>query len=216
MCLALGPSAPLRSNRTGHANSTPRQEPQSTPRASSCSSGAAISRPARWTPGHRLPESELSAVRTASAPQKLGHSGADAARYSRTRLPKATWQPLGPTAVHTPSYRPRHRPRRRARPRSLRPNRQPPLPGHNRRRCVGREQCRHVSTPSSIVFTPLTDTVAALSGADRRFHQHRRAHGAAGRNRRDSGRHRRPQRRARLLLRRRHPALQSTAETPGA
>ncbi len=41
----------------------------------------------------------------------------------------------------------------------------------------------------------------------RRFHQHWRAHRAAGRDRRDSGRHGRPQRCARLLLRRRHPAL---------
>ena len=53
---------------------------------------------------------------------------------------------------------------------------------------------------------PAHRRLAALGGP-RRVHQHRRAHRAAGRDGRDSGRHRRSQRRSRLLLRRWHSAL---------
>ncbi len=159
-----------------------------------------------WTPGHRdcpLAPRPCAASRFRGRRRAAAH-GADARSKHRGQR---TWQPLGPTAVHYARLRPGHRPRVRHCARSLRRDRQSSLLGTTGGGVWVAQQCRRRPHASSIVFTPLTDTVAALSGAIGRFHQHWRADGAAGRDRRDSGRHRRPQRCARFLLWRRHSAL---------
>ena len=104
---------------------------------------------------------------TARLADKRGQAGA-------TDAATATWQPLGPTAVLTP-IRAGHRPRFRAGARSLGRHRQPALRGHHRRRRLGGAECGRLRRHRCIVFTPLTDSVAALERRDGRIDQHRRA-----------------------------------------
>ena len=126
--------------------------------------------------------------------------------HGRNRRCRRAWQPLGPAAVLTPSY-------------GLVTGRisalaLDPSDATGNRLYLGTTgggvwlaQNAATANPSSIAFTPLTDTSAALGGVHGRLHQHRRAHRAARRHGRDPGWHRRPQRRARLLLRRGDSAL---------
>ena len=103
-------------------------------------------------------------------------------------------------------FQPGHRPHHLHCDRSVGHDRQPRLHRRHRWRGVEFEQCRR-----------LHGLEHRLQPADRcghriwqhpgRLHQHRRGHRAAGWDGSDSGRHRRPQRRSRLLLRGRHPAL---------
>lgn len=106
-----------------------------------------------WTPGHHLPV-RLSAVRRISAAKILAQSAGTALAI--------TWQPLGPTAVQTPNY-------------GLVTGRVAalaldPFDTTGNRLYLGTTgggvwvaNNAASSTPASIVFTPLTDFVSALS-----------------------------------------------------
>jgi hypothetical protein len=112
-----------------------------------------------WMPGHRIP-ARVTALRgriPAGRPPLIQSAGAD------TTSAAATWQPLGPTAVLTPNF-------------GLVSGRisalalDPSDPTGNRLFVgatgggVWAANNAGVSTPSSIVFTPLTDNLAALGG----------------------------------------------------
>ena len=161
-----------------------------------------------WTPGQRM----IPRFRAVNA---YGTSAGVAAMGTQVtgNTPSAnatsvnTWQPLGPSAVQTPGF---GLVTGRVSAIALDPT--DPTGNHLYLGTTGggvwvaqNAAVTPTSSRSSLRRSPIQ--LAALDGAIRRFDQHRRADGAAGRNRRDSGRHRRPQRRARLLLWCRHSAL---------
>ncbi len=112
-----------------------------------------------WTPGHRLP-TKLSAVRRVSASKIAAQSAGNTALANAISV--NTWQPLGPTAVQTPNY-------------GLVTGRVAALALDSfdttgNRLFLGTTgggvwvaNNAASSTLSSIIFTPLTDSVAALS-----------------------------------------------------
>lgn len=109
-----------------------------------------------WTPGQRLPA-------RSSAPRK-SNIRADANGAYTDAAASATWQPLGPMAVQTPAF-------------GLVTGRVAalafdPSDASGNRLYLGTTgggvwvaQNAGTSNPSSVTFTPLTDTLAALGGA---------------------------------------------------
>lgn len=109
-----------------------------------------------WTPGHRLPA-------RASAWRRVSPTLATAAVNAQTTGTASTWQPLGPTAVQTPNF-------------GLVTGRisalaLDPSDTTGNRLYAGTTgggvwiaNNAATSTPSSIVFNPLTDNLAALGG----------------------------------------------------
>ena len=157
-----------------------------------------------WTPGRRLP-ARARALRSRSQIAPLLGFGQNPAG-SANPAPVATWQPLGPTAVETANFG-----LVSGRVSSIALD---PSDATGNRLYVGTTGggvwfANNAGTPttSAIAFAPLTDTVTALGGAAGASISIGALDRAAGRHGRHSGRHRRPQRCARLLLRRRNPAL---------
>jgi len=113
-----------------------------------------------WSPGHRMPpRAGVKSQQVADA-----HAGTLKAQSRNTTASSATWQPLGPTAVITPNF-------------GLVSGRVSalaldPSDATGNRLYIGTTgggvwvaNNAAASTISSIVFTPLTDTVAALGAA---------------------------------------------------
>jgi Abnormal spindle-like microcephaly-assoc'd, ASPM-SPD-2-Hydin len=153
MCAAFGPAAAAQ-NPDGQTISTPQQEPRSTPVPPRVLEAERFLAERGWAPGHHLPV-RLSATRRASVATIAAQSAGGTALAN-------TWQPLGPTAVQTPDY-------------GLVTGRVAalaldPTDTTGNRLYLGTTgggvwfaNNAAVTTPSSIVFTPLTDSVAALS-----------------------------------------------------
>jgi len=109
-----------------------------------------------WAPGHRLPA-------RASASHRIAHLVATAAVKAPNTSTASTWQPLGPTAVQTPSF---GLITGRVSAVALDPS--DATGNHLYAGTTGGgvwiANNTAASTPSSIVFTPLTDTLEALGG----------------------------------------------------
>jgi centrosomal CEP192-like protein/ASPM-SPD-2-Hydin domain-containing protein len=123
-----------------------------------------------WTPGHRMMP-RAGAIRTIGASATVAATGAQVTGNTQSlntpsvnATPVNTWQPLGPSAVQTPDF-------------GLVTGRvaaiafDPSDPTGNRLYLgttgggVWVANNAAVSTPASVVFSPLTDSVAALGGA---------------------------------------------------
>jgi len=118
-----------------------------------------------WTPGHRLtPRVGANHPSSFGTPGAAVRSAAAGIQNAGNSASSSTWQPLGPTAVQTPNF-------------GLVTGRVSalaldPSDATGNRLYAGTTgggvwvaNNAAVSTPSSIVFTPLTDTLAALGGA---------------------------------------------------
>ena len=147
----------------------------------------------------------------ARASQSLGrgfhplHDGADRS-HVRLRFHFSDMDAARPNGRQHSRFQPGHRPHHLHCDRPVGHYRQPRLHRRHRRRGVEFEQCGHVHGLERRL-QPADGCGHRIRQHSGRLHQHWRSHRAAGRDGSHSGRHRRPQRCPRLLLRGRHPAL---------